>query len=134
MTALAHVPADPLLVHVVIVHHEVVQLVPLLALSQRIGLATHPGLIVGFADTTALLAKAELFEMTRSPELLMIPVNVTVVPLAASVGTTGMRSVSLPSEAIAVVFVQVTPVPTCAPHDQPLSENELVGPVIFVGI
>ncbi len=134
VTALAPVPADPLLVQVVIVHPDVVQFVPLSALSQRIGLATQPGLIVRLADTTALSANAELLVRTRSPELLIVHVKVTVVPLAASVGTTGIRSVSVPNEARAVVLVQVTPVPTCAPHDQPLSENELAGPVIFAGI
>lgn len=127
------VPADQLLFQVVIVHPEVVQFVPLSALSQSVGLPTPPGLVASPA-ATEFDANAELLETTRSPELVMVPVKVTVVPLAASVGVTGIRSVSVPNEASVVVFVQVTHVPTCAPHDHPLSENELAGPVIFVGI
>lgn len=112
VTALAAVPIIPLFVHVVMVQPLVVQFVPLFALSQSPGLATHPGFAVTPDETTALEAKAELFVVTVSPELAMIPVNVTVVPLAASVGVTGIRKVSLPRLAIVVVLVQVTPVPT----------------------
>lgn len=134
VTALAPVPAEPLLVHVFTVHPDVVQFVPLFALSQRIGLATHPGLMVRFADTTEFEAKAELFAGTVSPELLIVPVNVTVAPLAASVGVTGTRSVSLARDAMVVVFVHVTVAPDCAPHDHPLSVNAAPGPVILAGI
>ncbi len=132
--ASAHVHTDPLFDHVVIVHPEVEQLVPLFALSQSIGLATHPGFMVRLADTTAFEANAELFVKIESPELLIVPVNVTIVPLAASVGVTGTRIVSVPSDAIVVIFVHVTVLPDCAPHDHPLSENELAGPIIFAGI
>ena len=63
------------------------------------------------ADTTALEANAELFVITESPGLVIDPLKVTVVPLAASVGTTGTRNVSVARAAMVVVFVQVTVVP-----------------------
>ncbi len=123
-----------LLVHVVITQPEVVQLVPLSARSHSPAPVTHPGFEVTVADTTALVAKAELLVRTVSQEFEMVPVNVTVVPLAASVGITGTLIVSVPRVTIAVVFVQVTVAPTWAPQDQPLSENALAGPVILAGI
>ena len=96
------------MVQVVIVQPEVEQFVPLSALSQRPAPATHPGFEVTVADTTALVAKAELFAGTLSHELLIVHVNVTVVPLAASEGTTGIRRVSVARDVITVVLVQVT--------------------------
>lgn len=111
VVALALAPISPRFVHVVMVQPDVVQLVPLSARSQRPGLATHPGFAVTVADTTALDANAELFVSTESSAFDIEPLNVTVVQLAASVGTTGIRRVSVPSDAIVVVFVQVTVVP-----------------------
>lgn len=100
------------LVHVVIVHPEVEQLVPLSALSQRPAPVTHPGFDVTVADTTALVAKAELFVGTVSHELLIVPVKVTIDQLAARSGTTGIRRVSVAREAMVVVLLQVTVVHT----------------------
>ncbi len=132
--ASAPVPISQRLVQVVIVHPEVEQLVPLSALSQRPAPVTHPGFDVTVADTTALVAKAELFAGTVSHELLIVPVKVTIDQLAARSGTTGIRSVSVAREAIVVVLLQVTVVQICALHDHPLSEKALAGPVILVGI
>jgi hypothetical protein len=134
VVAFAGVPMIPLLVHVVIVHPEVVQLVPFHARSQSPGLATQPGFALMLPPTTAFVAKAELLEVMRSPEFEMVPVKVTLLPLAASVGVTGMRNISFPRGEIFVVLVQVTPVPTWAPHDHPLSVKLPLGPVILVGI
>lgn len=134
VTALAPVPAEPLFVQLVIVQPDVVQFVQLSDLSQRSGLATHPGLMTRFADTTEFEAKAELLAGTLSPELLIVPVNVTVDPLAARVGVTGTLRVSLARDAMVVVLVHVTVAPLCAPQDHPLSENDVPGPVILAGI
>lgn len=66
---------------------------------------------------------------------MILTLNVTLVPLAARVGMTGIRTVSSQSGVVIfVVFVQVTPVPTWAPQDHPLFVNAVVGPVILVGI
>ncbi len=113
VTALARVPRVPLFVQLVIVHPVVVQLVPFCALSQSVAPATHPGVNVGDPHTTALIAKATLFVILESPGFDIVPVKVTELPLAALVGMTGIRTVSVPSDAaMAVVLVQVTPVPT----------------------
>ncbi len=114
------------------VHPDVLQLVPLLARSQRPGLVTPPGLVAR-APRTKLLAKAELFVGILSQLLDITPVKVTVVPLAETVGITGIRSVSSAKLAIVVVLLQVTVTPICAPHDQPLSVKELPGPFTLAG-
>ena len=93
-----------------------------------------PGSIFGAPHTTEFVANAVLFAVLESQGLLIPTLKVTLVPLAASVGVTGIRRVSVPVGAvIAVVFVHVTPVPTWAPHDHPLSTNVEDGHVIFVG-
>ncbi len=113
VTALAAVPSDPLLAHDVIVQPVVVQLVPFPARSQRVMPATHPGLYAGAPPTTALIAKALLFVRLESPGFDIFTLNVTLLPLAAVAGMTGILTVSLPMRAATlVVFVQVTHVPT----------------------
>lgn len=93
-----------------------------------------PGSLVA-APATGLVEKAVLLVIFESPGLEIATLNVTLLPLAASVGVTGIRTVSFPVGAeIAVVLVHVTPVPIWAQHDHPLSENDKAGPVIFVGI
>ena len=112
MTAFAAAPRVPLLAHVVIVHPVAIQLVPFPARSQSVAQATHPGLNVGVPPTTALLAKAVLLVILESHGLEIVPVKVRVAPLH-TVGITGIRTVSVPRGVeIAVVLVQVTPVPT----------------------
>ena len=116
-----------------IVHQVVEQLVPLFALSQRVAHGTHPGLVATH-QTTGCVENAVLFELFESLPFTIATVNVTFVPLAAVVGVTGIRRVSFPiGVEIFVVFVHVTPVPTCAPHDHQLSLKEVLGPIIFVG-
>ncbi len=111
------------------------QFVPVFARSQRFSPVIPPGSLAGAHPTTALVAKAVLLVILESPGFEIATLNVTFVPLAARVGITGIRTVSVPiGTEIAVVFVQVTHVPTCAPHDHPLSVNEEAGPVIFIGI
>ena len=133
-TAVAPVPRVPLFAQFVIVQPVVVQFVPFPARSQSVAPATHPGLILN-PHTTGLIEKAVLFVVLESPALLITPVKVTLVPLAASVGVTGILTVSEPRGVpMLVVFVHVTPVPTCAPQDHPLSENAFEGPIILAGI
>ena len=134
VTAVAPVPRVPLFAQLVIVQPVSVQFVPFPALSQSVAPATHHGLKLT-PHTTALVAKAVLFVVLESPALLITPVKVTLVPLAASVGVTGILTVSEPRGVpMLVVFVHVTPVPTCAPQDHPLSENAFEGPMILAGI
>lgn len=112
-----------------------VQLVPIFDLSQRFSPVTHPGSLAGAHPTTAFVANAVLFVVLESDRLEKATLNVTLVPLAASVGVTGIRTVSSPRGVLMlVVFVHVTPVPICAPQDHPLSVNEETGPVILFGI
>ncbi len=135
VTAFAAAPSTHWFAQVVIVHPVAIQFVPVFARSQRFSHVIPPGSLAGAHPTTALIANAVLLPILESHGLEIETLNVTLVPLAASVGVTGIRKVSVPDgTVIAVVFVHVTPVPTCAPHDHPLSENEEVGPVIFVGI
>ena len=97
---------------VVIVHPVVVQFVPFPARSQSVAPATHPGENAGVPPTTALVAKAVLLVTLESHGLEIVPVNVNIAPLH-TVGITGIRTVSVPRGVeIAVVLVQVTPVPT----------------------
>lgn len=111
MTAFAAAPRVPLFAHVVIVQPVAVQLVPFPARSQRVAPGTHPGLIE-IPQTTGLVENAVLLVRLESQGFDMATLNVTLVPLAASVGVTGIRTVSVPSGVdIVVVFVQVTPVP-----------------------
>ena len=112
MTALAAAPSAPLLDHVVMVQPVVVQFVPFPARSQRLAPDIHPGLAAGAPPTTALVANAVLFVIFESPGLDMVTLNVTLLPLAASAGITGILTVSFPSGAMVVVLVQVTHVPT----------------------
>ena len=134
VTASAAAPRVPPLAQVVIVHPVVVQFVPFHPRSQRVAQATHPGLMATH-PTTGLVANAVLFVTFESPGLLIATENVTFDPLAAVLGVTGIRTVSLPViGAIVVVFVHVTPVPTCAPHDHPLSTNAEAGQTTFAGI
>ena len=134
VTATAPVPRVPLFAQFVIVQPVVVQFVPFPARSQSVAPATHPGLMHN-PHTTGLVEKAVLFVVLESPGLLITPVKVTFVPLAASVGVTGILTVSEPRGVpMLVVFVHVTPVPTCAPQDHPLSENAFEGPMILAGI
>jgi hypothetical protein len=79
------------------------------------------------------LENAVLLAVFESLGLDILTLKVTLVPPAAGNGITGILTVSDPSETILVVFVQVTVVPICAPHDQPLSVNAPVGPDIVVG-
>ncbi len=135
VTAFAAAPRVPLLLHVVIVHPVVVQFVPVFHLSQSVFPVIHPGAAALAPPTTALMANAVLLVRFESHGFEIATSNLTLVPLAASVGVMGILTVSVPRDgAMAVVFVQVTPVPTCAPHDHPLSENDEAGPVIFAGI
>lgn len=134
VTALAAAPRVPLLAQVVIVHPVVVQFVPFPARSQSVAPATHPGLIAN-PQATELTANAELLVIFESPGFEIVTLNVTLDPLAAVFGVTGIRTVSLPViGAIVVVLVHVTHVPTCAPHDHPLSVNGAAGQTILVGI
>ena len=133
VTAVAPVPRVPLFAQLVIVQPVMVQFVPFPALSQSVAPATHPGLKLT-PHTTEPVANAVLFAVLESQGLVISTLKVTLVPLAARVGVTGIRRVSVPVGAvIAVVFVHVTPVPTWAPHDHPLSTNVEDGHVIFVG-
>lgn len=110
------------------------QFVPVFARSQSVPPATHPGVAVAAPPTTLFMANAVLLVTLESHGLDIATSNLTLVPLAARVGVTGILTVSVPRDAaIAVVLVQVTPVPICAPHDHPLSENDEVGPVISAG-
>lgn len=112
-----------------------VQLVPLFAISQRFSPVIPPGSFAGDHPTTAFVAKAVLFALLESVAFTIFPENVSDCPLAASVGVTGIRTVSEPIGAdILVVFVHVTPVQVCAVHDQPLSVNGAAGPFTFAGI
>lgn len=132
--ALAAAPRVPLLAQVVIVHPVVVQFVPFPARSQSVAPATPPGLIAT-PHTTGFVERAVLLVTFESPGLEINTLNVTFDQLAAVFGVTGIRTVSLPViGAIVVVLVQVTPVPTWAPHDHPLSVNDDAGQTIFVGI
>lgn len=134
VTAFAAAPSVPLFAQLVIVHPVVVQFVPAFHLSQRVLPVIHPGAAALAPPTTALMANAVLLVILESHGFEIATSNLTLVPLAASVGVTGILTVSVPSDgAMTVVFVQVTPVPTCAPHDHPLSENDEAGPVIFAG-
>ena len=134
VTATAPVPSVPLFAQLVIVQPVIVQFVPFPARSQSVAPTTHPGLILN-PHTTGLVEKAVLFVIFESHGFVIATLKVTFVPLAASVGVTGIRTVSVQRGVdIAVVFVHVTPVPICAPHDQPLSVNARVGPVILAGI
>ena len=123
----------PLLFQVVIVHPLVLQFLLPSALSQRLAPVTHPGEYAIVADTTALVAKAVLLVVLESPGLEIDTLNVTFVPPAAGRGITGIRSVSVASDAMVVVLVHVTVTPTVALHDQPLSKNGLPGPDILAG-
>ena len=135
VTAFAALPRLPILVQPVRLQPFIVQLVRLLfAWSQRVSPAMPPGSILGAPHMTEPVANAVLFAVLESQGLVIPTLKVTLVPLAASVGVTGIRRVSVPVGAvIAVVFVHVTPVPTWAPHDHPLSTNVEDGHVIFVG-
>lgn len=113
VTALAGAPSHHRFVQVVIVHPVVVQFVPPSALSQRFSPVTHPGSFGAGHPTTAFIANAVLFVVLESHGFVIRTLNVTLVPLAASVGVTGIRTVSTPSGVdIVVVLVHVTPVPT----------------------
>lgn len=103
------------------------------AFDQNLGPATHPGAIVGAAETTALVANAVLLFVFPSPLLESATLNVTLEPAEAGKGLTGIRKVSSPKDAIVVVFVQVTVVAICAPQDHHPSTKELVGHDMFVG-
>ena len=133
MTAFAATPKVPLLLQVVIVHPAVLQFLFPFALSQSVAHTTHPGEKAIVEVTTALVAKAELLVVLESLGLLILTLNVTLVPPAAGNGITGILTVSDQSEAIVVVFVQVTVVPTWAPQFHPLSLNAHTGPEIVVG-
>lgn len=112
-----------------------VQFVPVFARSQSLSPVTHPGSLAGIPPTTAFMANAVLFVIFESQGFEILTKNVTLDPLAAVIGITGILTVSSPIGAeILVVFVHVTPVPTCAPQDQPLFVNDDAGPVILVGI
>lgn len=65
------------------VHVSVVQLLPSLALSQRVEFATHPGANTGVPATTALVAKAVLFPVLESPGFDIAILKVTDDPAAA---------------------------------------------------
>lgn len=134
-TALAAFPRPPRLVQPVRVHPLVLQLVRLLfAWSQKLSPAIPPASTFGAPHTTEFVANAVLFVTFESQGFVIRTLKVTLVPLAARVGVTGIRRVSVPVGAdMVVVLVQVTPVPICAPHDHPLSRNAELGPVIFVG-
>ncbi len=70
-----------------------------------------PGSLVA-APATGFVENAVLLVILESPGLEIATLKVTLVPLAASVGVTGIRTVSFPDgAAIAVVLVHVTPVP-----------------------
>ncbi len=130
----ALIATTPLLNHVVIVHPVVVQFFPPSPLLQNLGPVTPPGAITGAEVTTAFVANAVLFVVFESPGFEIERLNVTFVHHAAGSGITGIRKISSVSGRMVVVLVQVTVVPTCAPHDHQLSTNALVGPVILVGI
>jgi hypothetical protein len=123
----------PLLFHVVIVHPLVLQFLLPSALSQRLDPVTHPGEYAMVADTTEFVANAVLFVVLESPGLEIDTLKVTLVPPAAGSGITGIRKVSHTRDAIVVVLVQVTVVPTVAPQDHPLSTKGLLGPEILAG-
>lgn len=80
-----------------------------------------------------MVANAVLLLVFESLTLDMLTLKVTLVPPAAGNGMTGILTVSDQSEVMLVFFVQVTVVPICAPHDQPLSINDTVGPDILFG-
>lgn len=113
-TAFAAAPSHPMLVHHVIVHHWIVQFVRLLfAWSQKLSPAIPQASTTGAHHTTELVAKAVLLLTFPSHGLDTRTVNVTLVPLAARVGVTGIRRLSVPLGAeMLVVLVHVTPVPT----------------------
>ena len=134
VTAFAAVPSVPLLLHVVIVHHAVLQFLLPFAFTQNVIPATQPGAYVRVAVTTAFVAKAVLLPVLASPGLEIETLKVTFPHPEAGSGITGMRRVSDAKLAIVVVFVQVTVVPAIAQHDQPLSTKGLEGPDILAGI
>ena len=113
VTAFADTPRLPLFDQVVIVHHVVIQFVPVFHLSHSVAPATHPGDATTAHHTTALVAKAVLFVRFESPGLAIDTLNVTLVPLAQVLGVTGIRTISFPvGGTMLVVFVHVTQVPT----------------------
>ena len=133
--AFAELPRPPILVQPVRLHPFIVQLVRLLfAWSQRLSPAIPQASTFGAPHTTEFVANAVLLAVLESQGLVIRTLKVTLVPLEARVGVTGIRSISIPVGAvIPVVFVHVTPVPTWAPQDHPLSTNAEEGHVIFVG-
>ena len=112
VTALAHTPSVPLLLQVVIIHPAVLQFLLPFHLSQRVIPVTHPGAYDSVHVTTALVANAVLLAVFESLGFDIDTLNVTLVPHAAGSGITGILTVSVPSDAIFVVFVQVTVAPT----------------------
>jgi hypothetical protein len=112
VTALAHTPRVPLLLQVVIVQPAVLQFLFPFHLSQSVIPVTQPGAWVMLDVTTALVANAVLFPLFESLGFDIDTLNVTLVPHAAGRGITGILTVSVASDAILVVFVQVTVVPT----------------------
>jgi hypothetical protein len=99
-----------------------------------IEVAEITGAVVSAAVTTAMVViLPELFVVTLSEGFAIVAENVSVVPEVAARGVIGICSVSVPRDAIVVVFVQVTVVPVFAPQDHPLVVNELVGPSTFAG-
>lgn len=133
VTPLAAAQRVPLLLQFVIVHHAVLQFLVPLAFTQNVIPETPPGAYKSVADTTELVATAVLLVVLESLGFEIVPVKLTVEPDAAGCGVTGILKVSVASDAILVVLVQVTVNPTCAPHDQPLSIKAPAGPVIFAG-
>jgi hypothetical protein len=106
----------------------------LFAWSQRLSQAIPQASTFGAHPTTEFVANAVLFVTLESPGFVRVTLKVTLVPLAAAAGRTGIRNVSVPVGAvITVVFVQVTVFPTWAPQDHTLSENALVGQLTFAG-
>jgi hypothetical protein len=101
-----------------------------LAFAQKVIPVTPPGANVRVAVTTEFEAVALLLVVLESPGFDIATLKFAVVPF---VGITGIRSVSDTRDAIAVVFVQVTVLPTCTPQLHPLSLNGVAGPVIFAG-
>lgn len=130
MTAFAAVPSVPLLYQVVIVHPAVIQFFGPLAFAQKVIPVTPPGANARVAVTTEFDTFALLFVVLESPGFDIATLKFAVVPL---VGITGIRNVSEASDAMVVVFVQVTVLLTCTPQFHPLSLNEVTGPVIFTG-
>ena len=115
---------------VVIAHHAIIQFFGPLAFVQKVIPVTPPGANARVAVTTEFETFALLLVVLESPGFDIATLKFAVVPLD---GITGMRNVSEASDAIVVVLVQVTVLPTCTPQLHPLSLNGAAGPVIFAG-